>query len=138
MENKPDKARQKRLKDNYNLTPAEADAIYAFQNNLCAICKKPQRARFGGPDGKSMLTIRLAIDHCHKTGLVRGALCANCNRVFGKLENRGWTVEMLRNLIEYLLNPPAIKALGKSVFGYAGRVGTKKHRLALKRAKKSA
>lgn len=120
------RSRAKRLKDNYNLTPEEADAIYRHQGNVCAICRKPERS------GK-----RLSLDHCHKTGLIRGALCSNCNRVFGKLENRGWTVAYLYNLIAYLLNPPAIQALGKSVFGFAGRCGTKRHRKAIRLQRRS-
>lgn len=114
-----EKARAKRLRENYALTPEQADSIYAYQYNVCAICRKGQKS------GK-----RLAIDHCHKTGLVRGALCSQCNRVFGKLENRGWNVTHLTNLIEYLLYPPAVKALGHPVYGFPGRCGTKRHKKA--------
>lgn len=121
------KSRAKRLKDNYNLTVQEADSILAFQNNLCAICNKNQRS------GK-----RLAIDHCHKTGLIRGALCSQCNRLLGKIENMGWGFNEFHTLIEYLSTPPAIKALGKSVYGFPGRTGTKRHRKELKKQAKLA
>lgn len=29
----------------------------------------------------------VCLDHCHKTGYVRGVLCRNCNGVLGKIEN---------------------------------------------------
>ena len=121
------KARAKRLKDNYNLTVDEAELIYKHQENLCAICKKAQKS------GK-----RLALDHSHKTGLVRGGLCSECNRALGKIENRGWDVKRLLAAAAYLFNPPAVVALGRQVFGYAGRVGTKKQRKSLRRAAKLA
>jgi len=77
-------------------------------------------------------------NHSHKTGLVRGGLCSECNRALGKIENRGWDVKRLLAAAAYLFNPPAVVALGRRVFGYAGRVGTKKQRKALKRAAKLA
>lgn len=29
----------------------------------------------------------VCLDHCHKTGFIRGVLCRNCNGVLGKVEN---------------------------------------------------
>src|SRR5258708_7130361 len=49
----------------YGLEPEEHNAILARQKGCCPICEndleKPQ------------------IDHCHKTGEVRGILCKSCN-----------------------------------------------------------
>ena len=119
------KARAKRLLDNFNLTIEMWEIVDKFQNGVCALCGKKQRS------GK-----RLAVDHRHRDGLIRGLLCSQCNRLLGKIESNGWTVETLILLIEYFRCPPAVKALGKDVFGYPGRVGTKKHRQFLRRAKK--
>jgi hypothetical protein len=47
-------------------------------------------------------------------------------------------VKIVERLGGYFANPPAVQALGKQVFGYAGRVGTKTHRKALKKAVKEA
>lgn len=43
------------------------------QNHRCAICGGERT----GPG------TRLHIDHCHKTGKVRGLLCSKCNTVIG-------------------------------------------------------
>ena len=44
------------------------------QSNLCAICRRPP------PNGR-----RFEVDHDHKTGIIRGLLCGNCNRGIGLL-----------------------------------------------------
>jgi len=92
------------------LTEEEHAKILKHQNNLCAICKSPTAGT-------------LAIDHDHKTGLVRGGLCYRDNIFLGSL-----TIEFLEKALEYLKNPPATKALGKPHIGLPGRVGTKRQR----------
>jgi len=62
----------KRLK-RYGLTPEQYDDLFRIQNGRCKICGKPQ-SDFGR---------KLAIDHNHKTGRVRGLLCNNCNVIIG-------------------------------------------------------
>jgi hypothetical protein len=57
------------------LSKKEYMEILDRQNNVCAICKKPETAMKKGRD-KPM---RLAIDHCHETHKVRGLLCLSCN-----------------------------------------------------------
>ena len=65
----PYSTRARDLRNKYNITPAQYDAMFNAQNGRCAICDKtPQE------NGK-----RLTIDHCHKTGKVRGLLCYRCN-----------------------------------------------------------
>jgi hypothetical protein len=49
------------------------------QNNVCAICGKPEKAS----DNASGKIKDLAIDHCHKSNVVRALLCSNCNRALG-------------------------------------------------------
>ncbi len=44
--------------------------FFEKQKGCCAICKKPQSA----------FKNRLALDHNHKTGKLRGLLCYYCNR----------------------------------------------------------
>ena len=45
------------------------------QNNVCAICKKPENQRKRNSNSPRML----AVDHCHATGRIRGLLCHQCN-----------------------------------------------------------
>lgn len=56
----------------FGLTVEEFDALLDAQGGACAICESPCRT------GK-----RLAVDHDHGTGDVRGLLCAACNRGLG-------------------------------------------------------
>jgi hypothetical protein len=62
------------LRRRYNLTPEEWDALFKKQRGKCAICRRPPLRR-------------LHVDHCHKTGKVRGLLCWACNSGVGKLKD---------------------------------------------------
>lgn len=59
----------------FGITSAIYDTMLKEQNGVCAICEKPCNT------GRM-----LAVDHCHKTGKVRGLLCSKCNRALGLLE----------------------------------------------------
>ena len=75
------------LKKLYGITVQEYDKMLKKQKGKCAICgKKPDK-------------IRLAVDHCHRTGKVRGLLCNSCNLGIGKL---GDTIDRLKKVINYL------------------------------------
>ena len=39
------------------------------------------------------------IDHCHKTGKIRGLLCDTCNRALGLFKD---DIQMLKNSVAYL------------------------------------
>lgn len=61
----------------YGITIHDYEAMLADQGGLCAICRKPETSKCRGKIRK------LAVDHCHGTGAVRGLLCANCNLMVG-------------------------------------------------------
>lgn len=68
------------------LTVTEYDSLLKKQNGVCAICGKPPKKT------------RLAVDHDHKTGRVRGLLCFFCNfRIV-----RRWKLDLLRKVVAYL------------------------------------
>lgn len=52
----------------YGMTRADFDSMSAEQGNKCRICSRSRK---------------LHVDHCHKTGRVRGLLCGSCNRGLG-------------------------------------------------------
>jgi hypothetical protein len=64
-------ATRKFLIKRYGLTHGEFDEMLAAQNGACAIC--------GRTDSGRKTTENLHIDHCHKTGKIRGLLCDFCN-----------------------------------------------------------
>ena len=74
----------------YGLTPAEFDAMLDAQGRVCAIC---------GTDKPSKRDNTFRIDHCHKTGNVRGLLCMKCNSALGMLQD---SIPSLQKAIEYL------------------------------------
>lgn len=68
-------------------------AMVKDQGGRCAICRKEEAAK---RNGKAK---RLAIDHCHKTGRVRGLLCESCNRGLGQTRD---DPKILQAAIRYL------------------------------------
>lgn len=76
------------VKQEYGLEPTEYDSMLAKQNGLCAICNNECSS------GK-----RLAVDHDHNTGIVRGLLCSNCNTSLGGFKD---SIDLLKSAIKYL------------------------------------
>lgn len=69
---------------------AKYDELLVIQGNKCAIC---------GSTLNSSRYTKLAVDHDHKTGKVRGLLCTNCNTAIGLMKD---SPERLQAAIEYL------------------------------------
>jgi len=87
----PDKSRQYQLKRQYNITPADYDALLAKQGGVCRICGSDQPGRPGHK--------YFSVDHAHDSKKVRGLLCHNCNLVLGHARDR---IEILESAIVYL------------------------------------
>ena len=111
-EEKKERVRELRLKKLFNISAAEYNAISYCQGDCCAICRLPA----------STFKTRLAIDHDHKTGLIRGLLCSMCNRAIAKFRDNA---EKLQSAANYLKSPPATIALGGERYGLKGRVTNK-------------
>jgi hypothetical protein len=77
----------------YGLKAGEYQALYEAQGGVCYIC---QRARG--------VAKKLSVDHCHRTGLVRGLIDSVCNKMLGHLRD---DPEAFERAAEYLRNPPA-------------------------------
>ena len=82
-----------RLKRRYGITLVEFNAMRQKQRDRCALCKKPME--FGG----GMRMLRAVVDHCHRTGRVRGLIHARCNTLLARAED---SVVRLRQAIKYL------------------------------------
>ena len=73
----------------YNITIEEYNKMLNDQKCVCAICHNKETAL--APSGKPF---RLAIDHDHSNGKVRGLLCFRCNTLLGRYE------ENINNLVK--------------------------------------
>lgn len=80
-------SRDARLQRQYSITEELYQRIFDRQNGRCAICGCQQHYQ------------RLAVDHDHKTGMVRGLLCVNCNRGLGRFFD---SALRLRNAAAYI------------------------------------
>lgn len=78
-----------RLKKLYNLSIKEYDELYAEAGGKCQCC--------GIEEIK--LNKRLAVDHCHETGKIRGLLCSKCNTALGQLNDN---LDTIASLYSYL------------------------------------
>ncbi len=86
----PDRDREQNYKSKYGITLAQYNEMHAAQGGVCRACKKPE---------SRIATRHLAVDHCHRTGKIRGLLCSNCNRALGLLDD---DISRLRSLADYL------------------------------------
>lgn len=78
----PKKALEENLRLRFKLTVEQRQQMENSQNGVCAICSKPETA----VDSQGR-TKRLAIDHDHHTGRIRGLLCSKCNLGIGHLND---------------------------------------------------
>ncbi len=84
----PGAKRRHHLRTSYGITPEEYEDRLANQSGVCAICRQANGRR------------RLAVDHDHETGVVRGLLCDKCNWLVGLADD---DPQRLTTAIAYLL-----------------------------------
>jgi hypothetical protein len=93
---KPKKQRTKEqrrkasLRAKYKISESDYMLLNEVQGGLCAICGRK-------PSGKRPV---LCIDHCHKTGRIRGLLCMNCNSGLGYFHDNP---ERMQKAARYLM-----------------------------------
>ena len=80
---------------NYGITGPQRDQMLADQDHRCAICEN--KLTFTGR--RAATNSSAVIDHCHKTGEVRGILCGKCNLGLGRFDDN---ISTLYNAIAYL------------------------------------
>lgn len=82
-----DKRRNIEYKHKYDISLEDYNKLLVDQDNVCKICKKNEGLR------------RLAVDHCHATGKIRGLLCASCNQGVGNFKD---SIDLLEAARKYL------------------------------------
>lgn len=118
-------AHASRIEKVYGLTGEEYDELLRFQGGRCYICRRAPR------------TLRLAVDHDHVTGEVRGLLCANnengCNRgVVANLEAAGdGGLAAAQRAVLYLADPPYAQMRRRVRRSWPGFVREEHERLAV-------
>lgn len=80
--------RAKNIEYLFGITQNDYDRMYREQKGLCAVCGEPCAT------GR-----KLAIDHDHKTRVIRGLLCSACNNGLGRFRDNP---ELLRKAADYL------------------------------------
>lgn len=66
------------LKSAYGISLEEYNNLLKQHNHKCAICECDEVDSVHGV---------LHVDHCHKTGNIRGLLCRQCNTALGKFKD---------------------------------------------------
>ncbi len=80
--------RRKNLIKKYGITLEQYDDMCSKQRGVCKICQ-----------GSCKTGYRLAVDHCHTTGEIRGLLCQPCNTALGSARD---DIDTLKKMIKYL------------------------------------
>lgn len=79
------------LQNRYNLDFGDYELLYKKQNGKCAICSSGENGYLGKK--------RLAVDHCHETGKIRGLLCSGCNNALGHFKDNP---DLIKKALIYL------------------------------------
>jgi len=83
----------------YKITIPERDAMLSQQGKKCKACGNS--ISFSGySTSNKMDTIHACVDHCHRTGRVRGILCGSCNITLGKAQENPQRLRALADYVE--------------------------------------
>lgn len=84
------RTRERHLVRKYGITLVDYESMLIAQNNSCAICGAKESDQFKGV---------FHVDHCHRTGTVRGLLCRGCNHMLGVV---GDDPDILLRAVEFI------------------------------------
>jgi hypothetical protein len=74
----------------FDVSQPEFEVMYSDLEGVCPLCQTREAT---------------CVDHCHKTGKVRGLLCKRCNSVLSEVETPGW----LERAKAYLNEDPTLR-----------------------------
>lgn len=86
--NRKERKREQNYQRKYGISINTYELMLREQNGSCMICYRDE-----------LKEKKLDIDHCHRTGKIRGLLCARCNKTIGLLEDDR---QLALNIIQYL------------------------------------
>lgn len=92
----PGYTRDKHLRRTFGITLIQYDEMFKAQSGKCKLCGRKEWKIINAKGGKPH---NLAVDHCHKTGKIRGLLCAACNTAIGHLQD---DPKLLHRVILYI------------------------------------
>lgn len=81
------KQRNQALKRQYGITHDDYLRMLDTQNGACKLCYRKPGER------------KLHVDHCHRTGRVRGLLCHQCNWYLGTIEQ---DINIMSRIVDHL------------------------------------
>lgn len=81
----------------FGLTVHDYEKMFKEQLGVCAICEQPSGSK------------RLAVDHDHQTGRIRGLLCAGCNVILGRWKD---SPEIAMRAHDYLKRYAQLRLVG--------------------------
>jgi hypothetical protein len=76
------------LMGKYGMTPEDKSYLYLMQKECCATCLEFVELE------------KIHVDHCHKTGRVRGLLCSSCNKALGLVKDDPLTCQNMMNYLQ--------------------------------------
>ncbi len=82
------------LNRKFGITEDDYNDLLRKQMGCCAVCKRPA----------NVFKKRLAVDHDHHTGHVRGILCLHCNRYVVGRHRKEAGADLLLNAYKYLMS----------------------------------
>lgn len=85
-----ERAQDRAAQHRHGVTRLQKEQMVEAQGGVCAACKT---------DFKYLPERHRHVDHCHRSGTVRGVLCHNCNIALGQVKD---SAERLYLLIDYL------------------------------------
>lgn len=85
--------RHRNIRNSYGVGPEVVHRLWQEQDKSCPGCGVAL------PDPAGVVGHSCHIDHCHKTGELRGILCRNCNLALGHAKDNA---AVLRSLAAYL------------------------------------
>lgn len=90
-----DSGTRTKLKARFGITVEQYNEMLVQQQYLCAICDRHEH----------IFTKKLAVDHCHTTGTIRGLLCRHCNLALGNMEDIPSRLRAAADYLERIREP---------------------------------